>query len=83
MSWWGRIKAVFKREASDVREGLSDLGSKLDEGLAKKECELNATPSERVEMTLEDIEADSDRFSELEQRIRDETGAADAQDEVR
>lgn len=66
MSVWDRIKEVLGREAADVGEGLRKVGRTLDEELARKERELDATPAERLEMVLEDIEADGDRLDEIE-----------------
>lgn len=78
MRLWDRIVAVFKREATDVKEGLARMGEKLDAELARKQQELDAEPHERVDMILEDIEAADSRFEELEAKLRattpDESG---------
>ena len=70
MSLWNRIVAIFKREAADVREGLSKAGATLDAELERKQRELDAEPHERVDMILEDIEAADSEFDELEARLR-------------
>ncbi len=70
MSFWDRIVAVLKREATDVKEGLSRVGETLDAELARKQRELDAEPHERVDMILEDIEAADSRFEELEAKLR-------------
>ena len=70
MSLWDRIVAIFKREAADVREGLSKAGATLDAELERKQRELDAEPHERVDMILEDIEAADSRFDELEAKLR-------------
>ncbi len=70
MSFWDRIVAVFKREATDVKEGLSRVGETLDAELARKQRELDAEPHERVDMILDDIEAADSRFEELEAKLR-------------
>lgn len=66
MTLWERIKSTLKREAADVSEGARHLGRTLDEELARKERELNATPAERFDMILEDIEASDSRIGEIE-----------------
>ena len=70
MSLWDRIVAIFKREAADVREGLSKAGATLDAELERKQRELDAEPHERVDMILEDIEDADSRFEELEAKLR-------------
>ncbi len=70
MSLWDRMVAIFKREAADVREGLSKAGATLDAELERKQRELDAEPHERVDMILEDIEAADSRFDELEAKLR-------------
>ena len=74
MSLWDRIVAIFKREAADVKEGLSKAGATLDAELERKQRELDAEPHERVDMILEDIEAADSRFEELEAKLRREAG---------
>ena len=75
MSWWERIVSVFRRESSDVREGLKRVGESLDEELARKERELAASPQERIDMILEEQAAEDARFDDLTDRIRGEGGA--------
>ncbi|MDH3606641.1 MAG: hypothetical protein OER12_06565 [Acidimicrobiia bacterium] len=82
MSWWNRLKAIFKSEASDVKEGLGKVGKSLDEELARKERELAATPEERIDMILEEQQAEDARFQELQDKVLGETAEADAVDEV-
>jgi len=73
MTLWGRIVAIFRREAADVKEGLSKAGATLDAELERKQRELDAAPHERVDMILEDIEAADARFEELEAKLREST----------
>lgn len=74
MSFWDRLVTIFKREATDVKEGLSKAGATLDAELERKQRELDAEPHERVDMILEDIEAADSRFEELEAKLRKEAG---------
>lgn len=69
MSWWERIVSVFRREASDVKQGLKQVGETLDAELARKERELAASPEERIDMILEDQAVDDQRFDALADRI--------------
>lgn len=73
MSLWDRLVAIFKREAADVKEGLSKAGAALDAELERKQRELDAEPHERVDMILEDIEAADSRFEELEAKLRSQS----------
>lgn len=73
MSWWDRITQILKREAADVKEGLSKAGAALDAELERKQRELDAEPHERIDMLQEDIEAADDRFAELEAKVREQT----------
>lgn len=72
MSVWDRIIAVFKREAADVKEGLSKAGATLNAELERKQRELDAAPHERIDMLLEDQSKADAEFEELEQRLRGE-----------
>ena len=81
MSWWNRLTALFKRETTDVAEGLASAGRALDEELARKERELAATPGERIDMILEEQDAEDARFQELTDRVLGEgdTGSGDSE----
>lgn len=72
MTLWDRIVAVFKREAADVKEGLSKAGAAIDAELERKQRELDAEPHERIDMLLEDQKRADAEFEELEQRLRGE-----------
>lgn len=69
MTWWERVKTIFRREAADVKDGLSEVGKALDAELARKEREQSATPEERIDMILEDQAAGEARFDDLSDRI--------------
>jgi hypothetical protein len=70
MTWWERLKAIARRETQAVRNELGRAAEVLDEALAKKERELEATPAERVDMLLEEIDQEDARFEEIEDRLR-------------
>jgi hypothetical protein len=72
MTWWDELKAIAKREASAAKEELSRAAERLDEALAKKERELEATPAERVDMLLDEIDEEDAQFGDLEAKLRAE-----------
>ncbi len=82
MSWWKRLTAIFRREAADVKEGLGNVGKTLDAELARKERELAATPEERIDMILEEQQAEDARFEELESKVLGTNPEAEAVEEV-
>ncbi len=82
MSFWERIKAIFQREAADVKEGLSKVGQSLDAELARKERELAATPEERIDMILEEQQAEDARFEQLVDKVRGVDAEAEAVEEI-
>lgn len=82
MSWFERLKSFFTREARDVKEGLSKAGKAIDEELAKKERELEATPEERIDMILEEQQAGDARFDELAEKVKGQVADAEAVEEI-
>jgi hypothetical protein len=72
MGLWDDIKRIFKREATDVKEGLTKFGREIDAELARKERELEATPAERVDMLVEDMDAAEAHMDEIEAKVRGE-----------
>ncbi len=82
MSWWDRVKAIFEREAADVKEGLSNVGQALDAELERKEREQSATPEERIDMILEEQRAEDARFEELESKVLGTQSEAEATEDV-
>ena len=82
MSWFDRLKSFFAREAHDVKEGLGKAGRAIDDELAKKERELAATPEERIDMILEEQQADDTRFQELADKVKGQVADADAVEEI-
>ncbi|MBT8212289.1 MAG: hypothetical protein KJN71_03990 [Acidimicrobiia bacterium] len=71
MTWWDRLKGVLKREADDVAEGMREVGRSLDDALARKEREAAATPAERVDMILDEIAEEDQRFDEIAGKVPD------------
>ncbi len=81
MSWWQRVKKVLGREAADLKEGIEAVGSALDEELARRERELNATPAERLDMVLEEIEQSDARIDEIATEIASSSPEAPGPDD--
>ena len=83
MTVWESLKAFVRRESSDVREGFEDLKDRFDAELTKREAELEATPSERLDMIRDDIERDDSVFDRIEDKIDARLGGSEAEEEVR
>lgn len=83
MALWDSVRAFFKREATDVREGFGNLRDKLDAELTRRETELEATPSERLDMIREDIESDGSVFDEIEDKIDARLSGGESLEELR
>jgi ElaB/YqjD/DUF883 family membrane-anchored ribosome-binding protein len=83
MGTWDTIKSILRREAADVREGMSKLRDKLDNELTKRESELEATPTERMDMIQDKIDTADDRLAELETELEGQTAEADALEQLR
>ena len=83
MTFWESVKAFLRREASDVRDGFEDLKDRFDAELTKRETELEATPSERLDMIRDDIEQGDSVFDRIEDKIDARLGESDADEEIR
>ena len=70
MTWWDKFLEFATSQADAVKEEAGKARDALDEALARKERELEATPSERVDMILDEIETEDDRLGEIEERLR-------------
>lgn len=69
MSFWDKVKAFLAGEVKDVKEGVDALRDKLDAELTKRERELEASPSERIEMLKEEMDATGSEFERIEADI--------------
>lgn len=81
MTWWNRLKKIMASEAQDAKEELDKLRDAVDLELSRKEREMNATPSERLEMILEDIDADQVRLEAIEAGLKADTASEAGPDE--
>ena len=83
MTFWDSVKAFLRREAADVQEGISDLKDRLDAELTRREAELEASPSERLDMIREDIESGGSPLDAVEDKIDSRLSESDGADELR
>ena len=82
MSFWDSVKTFLSREAADVKEGIDGLKDRLDAELTRRQEELDATPSERLDMILEDIDSDGSVFEGIEAKISQRLGEGEGAAEV-
>lgn len=68
-SWWERARALFRREAAEVRQSVDELTATADAELTRRERELEATPEERLAATQREIEATGDPFADVRAKI--------------
>ena len=59
-SFWESVEAFVSREATNSKEGLENFGDEFDIEMTKREAELEATPSERLEIIRDGIESKID-----------------------
>lgn len=76
-SVWESIRSFLRREAADIKDGVDSLREKLDAELTRRERELEATPSERIEMLQSEIDKTDDVFDRLDAEIDARMRASD------
>ena len=81
MGFLDRLSGWFRREAEDVATSLDELEDRLDADLTRRERELAADPSERMEMISEDTTSD-DLLASVRDRIEGSTARADAVEDL-
>jgi hypothetical protein len=62
------VKQAFSREVTDVRESVDELGQRLDADLTRREAELDATPEQKLDGILDEINDNDSVFDELRAR---------------
>ena len=65
MGWIERFKQAFSREVGEVRESANELGERLDADLTRREAELDATPEQKLDGILDEINDNDSVFAEL------------------
>ena len=53
MTTWDRIRAILRREKRDLDDAMDDFAERGNAALDRRERELNATPTEKLEMERE------------------------------
>jgi hypothetical protein len=76
MGFWDRLRSTLRREAAELGEATRRGMERLEGELERKQRELDATPAERVDMILEEIDAEKAHLETLEEKVRGETGSA-------
>jgi len=69
MSWLERLRLALRRETADAREWRRETEQRLDAELSRKERELDATPEERLQASLDEIAASDDAFDDVRRRL--------------
>ena len=69
MGTWDRLLAVLRRESRDVGEAVADLTAKADAALDRRERELRASPSERMEIEQERAAENDAELEAIRRRI--------------
>jgi hypothetical protein len=70
------LKRWFSGEAAEVRESMDDAADALNADLDRREAELKASPEEKMDQLLEEIEQSDQQLDELTGEIRSESEAA-------
>lgn len=82
MTIWDSLKKILKSEAADVGTELGKARDKFDQALTRKEEEMAATPKERMDMILGDIEDSDEKLQAIQDKAEGKTSAATAEAEV-
>lgn len=77
MGFLDALKRTFRREAAEVRDAVDGLSERADEALSRREAELTATPEERLDSIMSEIEASESDFDALRARAADAEGDDD------
>lgn len=72
------LKRALRREAADVKEAAGDLSDRLDADLTRRERDLQATPEERLQQVIGEIETSESDFDALRRRAQGAEAHADA-----
>jgi phage shock protein A len=76
MSIFDSLKRWFRGEADEVRESMDDAAAALNADLDRREAELKASPEEKMDQLLEEIEQSDQQLDELTAEIQSESEAA-------
>lgn len=71
--WRARLLGLLGREAADLSRVRREAEERIDAELDRRERDLAATPDERLDSTLGDIDASDEEFERLQRRLGDST----------
>ena len=69
MTFWETVKSWFRTESESAREWSADVQRDMSAELDRKEAELRATPSERIDQLQDQIAGNTDAFDEIKGKI--------------
>ena len=69
MSWWQRLRRVFRREAADVKDAVDDAVDRGNAALDEREREMAASPEERLRIQQQRVESSDAEFDEVRRKI--------------
>ena len=75
MGFFDSLKRWLSGEADEVRESMDDAAARLNADLDRREAELKATPEEKMDRLLEEIEQSDQQLDELTAEIKAESEA--------
>ena len=82
MGFLDSLKTWFRSESADAKDLLGETRDRLASDLDRREAELHATPSERLEQLQEQIADGENSFDALRDKIEGREAKADAVDEL-
>lgn len=81
MGVFDTVKRWFSNEAAEARDMLDGTRDRMEFDLDRREAELTASPSEKLEMIQDSIDED-DSFDAVRDKIEGRTATAEATTEV-
>ncbi len=82
MGFLDSLRNWFRAEAAEAKDVLDHTRARMETDLDRREAELAASPSEKLEMLQEEISAGDDGFEALRDKIEGRSAKADAVEEV-
>lgn len=82
MTIWDSIRKILKSEAADIGDELGKARDKFDEALTRKEEEMAASPKERMDMILDDIEDSDAKLDSIRDKAQGKASQVAAEAEV-
>lgn len=76
MGFLDSLKRWLSGEAAEVRESMDDAAATLNADLDRRESELKASPEEKMDQLLEEIEQSDQQLDELTSEIQATSEAA-------